>query len=137
MKKLYTLSLTILCNALLFAGNGGNNNAQAGLTPLNQAFYVTTPAQNDTAANRIASDVETVSINPNPVRGLATITFHYPNVDRISILNIVGREVKSFTPEPGYQEIRVSLIDLQPGVYFLAVYYNGSNLITKKFLKEE
>lgn len=79
----------------------------------------------------------TVSIYPNPVKSYATISFTYQNIDRISIMNIVGREIKSIVPENGKQEIKVSLVDLQPGVYFLAAYYQGTTLITKKFLKEE
>lgn len=78
-----------------------------------------------------------VSIFPNPVKSFATISFTYQNIDKISILNIVGREIKTITPEAGKQEVKVSLVDLQPGVYFLAAYYQGSTLVTKKFLKEE
>ncbi len=79
----------------------------------------------------------TVTIYPNPVKSYATISFTYQNVDKISILNIVGREIKIITPENGKKEVKISLVDLQPGVYFLAAYNQGSTLITKKFLKEE
>jgi len=77
-----------------------------------------------------------ISIFPNPVKSFATISFTYEHVDKISILNIVGREIKVIIPEHGSNEIKVSLVDLQPGVYFLAASYQGSTLITKKFLKE-
>lgn len=82
-------------------------------------------------------DDPTISIFPNPVKSYATISFTYENVDRICILNIVGREIKTIVPEAGKNEIKVSLVDLQPGWYFLAAYSQGSTLITKKFLKEE
>ncbi|MBK7037074.1 MAG: T9SS type A sorting domain-containing protein [Chitinophagales bacterium] len=85
----------------------------------------------------IAEVEETVAIYPNPVKSFATISFTYQSIDRISIMNIVGREIKSITPETGKQEVKVSLVDLQPGVYFLAAYYQGNTLITKKFLKED
>lgn len=82
-------------------------------------------------------DDPTITIFPNPVKSYATISFTYENVDRICILNIVGREIKTIIPEQGKDEVKVSLVDLQPGWYFLAAYSQGSTLITKKFLKEE
>lgn len=91
----------------------------------------------DTNAQVSNNGESTVTIYPNPVKSYATISFTYQNIDRISIMNIVGREIKSIIPENGKQEIKVSLVDLQPGVYFLAAYYQGNTLITKKFLKEE
>jgi len=91
----------------------------------------------DSSTALIGSGDATVSIYPNPVKSFATISFTYQNIDRISVMNIVGREIKSIIPEAGKQEIKVSLVDLQPGVYFLAAYYQGNTLITKKFLKED
>ena len=49
----------------------------------------------------IAEVEETVAIYPNPVKSFATISFTYQSIDRISIMNIVGREIKSITPETG------------------------------------
>jgi hypothetical protein len=91
----------------------------------------------DTNSTEIAPADPTISIYPNPVKNSATISFTYETIDKISILNIVGIEVKSLVPDGHTNEVRINLQDLQPGVYFLSAYHNGSKLITKKFLKEE
>lgn len=82
-------------------------------------------------------DEPTVSIYPNPVKSSATISYTFDKVDKVSILNIVGKEIRTITFDQGVKETKVSLVDLQPGVYFLAAYYQGQTLVTKKFLKEE
>ncbi|MFI5172211.1 MAG: T9SS type A sorting domain-containing protein [Chitinophagales bacterium] len=117
MRKLYT---TILISAILSVGNAQQ-----------------TTTDQDPTADKVAVADATITIYPNPVKSFATLSFTYQNIDKISILNIVGREIKSITPEYGKQEMKISLVDLQPGVYFLAAYYQGSTLITKKFLKED
>ncbi|MBK7442353.1 MAG: T9SS type A sorting domain-containing protein [Bacteroidetes bacterium] len=129
MRKLYTLLLVSAITTSLYANNGADS--------LSSEACVADPAETVVFSMGFESGEGTVSIFPNPVKSFATISFTYENVDKISILNIVGREIKTVTPEAGKQEIKVSLVDLQPGVYFLAAYYQGNTLITKKFLKEE
>lgn len=134
MRKLYTLLLVSAISSWTFA-------SQPGVEGLSGDDCVIVSTDGITGEDELALSINngegTVSIFPNPVKSYATISFTYENVDKISILNIVGREIKTVTPEPGKQEIKVSLVDLQPGVYFLAAYSQGSTLITKKFLKEE
>ncbi len=129
MRKLYTLLLVSAITTSLYANTGADS--------LSSDACVAEPAETMVFSMSFESGEGTVSIFPNPVKSFATISFTYENVDKISILNIVGREIKTVTPEAGKQEIKVSLVDLQPGVYFLAAYYQGNTLITKKFLKEE
>lgn len=132
MRKLYTLLLVFATTTGAFA------SFPEGVNPEGEAC---TWASADVAAGFsfewAFSDEPSISIFPNPVKSFATISFTYEHVDRISILNIVGREIKVIIPEPGKDEIKVNLVDLQPGVYFLAASYQGNTLITKKFLKEE
>lgn len=131
MRKLYTLLLISAITTWTFASNGAESvNGDDCGTEISSLFGDSTNA-------KVSNADATVSIFPNPVKSFATISFTYENVDKISILNIVGREIKTVIPENGIQEIKVSLVDLQPGVYFLAVNYQGITLITKKFLKEE
>jgi len=129
MRKLYTLLLVSAITTSLYANTGADS--------LSSETCVADPAETMVFSMVFEQGEGTVSIFPNPVKSFATISFTYENVDKISILNIVGREIKTVTPEAGKQEIKVSLVDLQPGVYFLAAYYQGNTLITKKFLKEE
>jgi len=133
MRKLYTLLLVSAITTWSYASSDAETlTGDECATEVSSSF-----GDADSTTARIGNEDATVSIFPNPVKSYATISFTYDNVDKISILNIVGREIKTVTPEPGKPDIKVSLIDLQPGVYFLAVYYQGNTLITKKFLKEE
>jgi len=118
MKKIYAslLVLTFL-SASVFSGNN--------------------PAVPGESRASFFSDEPTIYIYPNPVKSFATISFTYDRVDKVSILNIVGKEIRTITFEPGVKETKVNLVDLQPGVYFLAAYDQGHTLVTKKFLKEE
>lgn len=132
MRKLYTL---LLVSATVTGAYGA---LPTGVLPEGEPCVITSAQAVSEFSFFIDSDDEpTVSINPNPVKSYATISFSYEHVDKISILNIVGREIKVIIPEPGKDEVKVSLADLQPGVYFLAASYQGNTLITKKFLKEE
>ena len=135
MRKIYT---TILVSAIFFSSYSALpahfDNGSGVEDCLDTEVSNNNP---DSSIAVLGSGDVTVSIYPNPVKSFATISFTYQSIDRISIMNIVGREIKSITPEAGKQEIKVSLVDLQPGVYFLAAYYQGNTLITKKFLKED
>ncbi len=118
MKNIYTLLL-----ALTFTAAGafsGNDNDISGVSRV--SFF---------------TDEPTITIYPNPVKSFATISYTFDKVDKISILNIVGKEIRSITFEQGVKETKVNLFDLQPGVYFLTATYQGQTLVTKKFLKEE
>ncbi|MEZ5014558.1 MAG: T9SS type A sorting domain-containing protein [Chitinophagales bacterium] len=131
MRKLYTL---VLLTAILIFPPALFANGLNGEDECSTVSAVQFPDTNSTFGS---GQGPIISIFPNPVKSFATISFTYNNVDRIGILNIVGREIKTIVPEPGNQEVKVNLSDLQPGVYFLAVYSQGNTLITKKFLKEE
>lgn len=134
MRKLYTLLLVSAISTWSFASSEGLE----GLSGEDCVMVSTEGSEgNEDLSLSLNNDDGTVSIFPNPVKSFATISFTYENVDKISILNIVGREIKTVSPEPGKKEVKVSLVDLQPGVYFLAAYSQGNTLITKKFLKEE
>ncbi|MBK8486972.1 MAG: T9SS type A sorting domain-containing protein [Bacteroidetes bacterium] len=122
MAKIYTqVSLTILvfCLAILAV-----QTSVAAVYTENNSVYIESYI-----------DGTDVSIYPNPVKAFATVNFS-KNIDRIVILNIVGKEILSIIPEQGKQVISVNLSELQPGVYFIAGMSNGTKLITKRFMKE-
>ena len=76
-----------------------------------------------------------LSIFPNPVKNGASISFS-GDVERVAILNIVGREVMAYEVDPKTGKLNVNLSDLEPGVYFLTAQAKGRNLVTKRFMKE-
>lgn len=123
MKKIYTCVFIVFFSFAAFANNHKANNIHE-----NTIF-----SGEEIAIQFSETDL---SIYPNPVKNFATIQYT-SNVDRIVIMNIVGKEVKTITPEADQSEIRVNLTDLQQGVYFIAAYSNNIKLITKRFMKEQ
>jgi hypothetical protein len=89
----------------------------------------------ETATSLVFSDTQLV-IYPNPVRSEATISYS-AEVERVAVLNLVGREVMGFTVDRNAGSIKVDLSQLQPGVYFLTAQSQGRNLVTKRFMKEQ
>lgn len=119
MIKLYTLVVLFSFSSFVFG-----KADFPGMASDKEAAAFTTGSESD------------VSIYPNPVKNFATIAYT-TYVDRIVIMNIVGKEVRSIVPETDNTEVRINLTDLQPGVYFIAAYSNGAKLITKRFMKEQ
>jgi len=86
--------------------------------------------------SEIAMPETELSIYPNPVRNDATVKFS-AEVERVAILNLVGREVVAYSVNSKDGFINVNLTDLEPGVYFITAQSDGRNLVTKRFLKEQ
>lgn len=126
MKKIY---LSLVLSAIIFFS--ASLSIYAHTAKLNAFNSITLNTGLDSLNTR---SIE-LNIYPNPVKSIATISFD-GTVDKIVIMNIVGKEVKTIVPEPGKNEIKANLTDLQPGVYFLAAYNKGAKIITKRFMKE-
>lgn len=123
MKNFYAL-LFILCTAIVAHGSIVPSNNISSVQIESGDLFDGFLSEND------------LSIFPNPVKNFATIEFA-EGVDKIVIMNIVGKEVASFTTETEKYIMKVNLTDLQPGVYFIAAYSSGVKLITKRFIKEQ
>ena len=73
-----------------------------------------------------------ITVYPNPTADILTVK--YPNIDRITISNIVGQSIRSLE----LQQVdfsRVDVADLKSGVYFLTIESAGV-LVSSKFIKE-
>lgn len=98
---------------------------------------VSVPVDNAPALSNDWNGVGTeLNIHPNPVRSMATITFS-PEVERVVILNLVGRELMAVPAEKGSNTLYIDLSHLEPGVYFISAQSQGRNLVTRRFLKEQ
>lgn len=126
MKKIY---LSLVLSAIIFFS--ASLSIYAHSTKIRAFSNTSLTSSTDSLNNKPV----VLNIYPNPVKSIATISFD-GTVDKIIIMNIVGKEVKTITPEPGKNEIKANLTDLQPGVYFIAAYNKGAKLITKRFMKE-
>ncbi|MBC8173835.1 MAG: T9SS type A sorting domain-containing protein [Chitinophagales bacterium] len=124
MKNIYSLIILIPLSVALFAGSFPEITGEENGDNTTSAAFTSYLADQD------------INIYPNPVKNFATIGYTV-GVDRIVIMNIVGKEVMSILPAADSDETRVNLTDLQPGVYFIAAYSNGVKIITKRFMKEQ
>jgi len=99
-----------------------------------QAFSAVRPEGEPDVASHVDGQTS-LAIFPNPVKTEATISFS-ADVERISVMNIVGREVLTVEVQSGTNFLKIDLSELQPGVYFLSAQSQGKNLLTKRFMKE-
>jgi hypothetical protein len=78
-----------------------------------------------------------VSIYPIPAKDVLNVGFTVAeNVNRVEVYNVVGQKLKSVNIASGLKGVAVPVSDLKKGVYFVRVYSNGKELITKTFTKE-
>jgi hypothetical protein len=96
----------------------------------------------------IAADIESatgisdpaesgISIFPIPAKDMLTIGFDpAKNINRIEVYNVVGQKLKTAPVTPGSKSVVVPVSDLKKGVYFVRVYGNGKEIVTKTFTKE-
>jgi hypothetical protein len=75
---------------------------------------------------------------PNPVIDYAEIWYNIPEGKsaEISIYNFAGVQVKSFPVSGGLNKINFEAYDLQSGVYFVCLIYEGKNVDSKKMVKK-
>jgi hypothetical protein len=80
---------------------------------------------NDLAADQIA-------VYPNPANNMVSINYSSDiTVERIDITNELGQKVKSIIPIS--ENTQVSTTELAEGIYFINLYSNSGQLITKRF----
>ncbi|MDD3858830.1 MAG: T9SS type A sorting domain-containing protein [Bacteroidales bacterium] len=75
---------------------------------------------------------------PNPVIDFAEIYYNLPDESfaEIAIYNFAGIKVKSLTVNGGKGKVSFEAYDLQSGVYFVCLIYEGKNIDSKKLVKK-
>lgn len=101
----------------------------------NAVLNVHASAQNLTGISNPA--IAGVSIYPIPAKDILNINFDgLKNVNAISIYNVVGQKLKTVNVYAGSKSVAVPVSELKKGVYFLRVYSNNKEALTKTFTKE-
>lgn len=81
--------------------------------------------------------VATMTLYPIPAKDILNISFDgVKNANSIAIYNVVGQKLKSVNLSAGSKSVAVPVAELKKGVYFLRVYNNSKEIITKTFTKE-
>ncbi|MBK9732131.1 MAG: T9SS type A sorting domain-containing protein [Chitinophagaceae bacterium] len=130
------LKLTV--NAQMVAGEGDYQILVYDLNDsiyTNAVFTVHAVAQDMTG---ISDPVATgVSVYPIPAKDILNINFDaVKNVNAVSIYNVVGQKLKTVNVYTGSKSVAVPVSELKKGVYFLRVYSNNKEAVTKTFTKE-
>ena len=75
---------------------------------------------------------------PNPVVDYAEILYNIPDeaYAEIAIYNFAGVKVKSVLVAGGVGKASLETYDLQSGVYFVCLIYEGKNIDSKKLVKK-
>lgn len=77
------------------------------------------------------------SIYPNPgdefIKFDYSIPSHITNV-KFQIRNLLGNVVSSYNLNPENKAIKISTINLTPGIYFHSLYMGNRNLVTRKLI---
>ncbi|MBL7941614.1 MAG: T9SS type A sorting domain-containing protein [Flavobacteriales bacterium] len=76
-------------------------------------------------------------MSPNPVKGMASLTYSLTGPaqgSKIVIYNLVGKEVKQISLENRNGIVFLNAQDFENGVYFYALQSNGKVLGTKRFI---
>lgn len=132
--KTFTPSFLNVTNAMfkfVFKSNGGNNVFIDNIRIIN----------NTSGIEESASKIFDLSIRPNPVNDISTISFYLENPSKveIKIFDVLGREVNTVINDyldTGSQSFPLYNNDFSAkGVYFVKIT-NGSEIITKKVIVE-
>lgn len=75
-----------------------------------------------------------VSFYPNPAKDVITFKFNSGKSAEISVYNLLGSRVKTFTHNGA--ETNINITDLQKGLYFIR-FTEGNAVISKSFTKTE
>lgn len=79
---------------------------------------------------------EVVAVFPNPARDVLYVNVLNKSVTSVELYSMVGQKLRSIAVDPGNPSISIPVSDLKKGMYFLRVYSNQRELLTRMFSKE-
>jgi len=87
--------------------------------------------------NEIALDGMLGSVNPNPVKGIASFDYSFTTTTttaHVHIYNLVGEKVKTINLQNKSGLVLINAADFDSGVYFYALEANGKTFGTRKLV---
>ena len=82
------------------------------------------------------TEVNVVSIYPNPAQESITIQSNNSLISKIEIFDVTGKLVTSRTTDSPNTHVLVNISDLYSGVYFINIYNDVNKKVSQKFIKE-
>jgi len=90
------------------------------------------------------TDIETITVYPNPTNGELRITNYESRIENIEIFDMLGRSVgtnlcvrpENQTSEIGQPDIEINISDVPSGVYFIRIQTENGRIVTRKVVKQ-
>lgn len=73
---------------------------------------------------------QSLNLYPNPVKNMLNLSADFVDRTEVKVLDLQGRTVKHFVAN-GLSQMRISVSDLQSGVYFVRVKNETSTAVSK------
>lgn len=106
--------------------------------PVTAQSSVSPPAAHTSASESAHAMTPTLSLYPNPARGLVmvSVTQKVGQEYKLRLSNILGREVRTVAllPTPGEYSMPINLSDLPAGMYFYSLLMNEKVVSTKRLV---
>jgi hypothetical protein len=131
--KVLVLSVTTIAPGtanfvFVLKDNGGILNG--GVDSVRTIFSFT--VQNAVGINSVTSGE--ITLYPNPADDFITLTLNNEHPEKVIITDVFGRMVKIQSFEGEYKQCKVSISDLQSGLYAITVY-SDKQVYSLKFIR--
>ncbi|MCC2546846.1 T9SS type A sorting domain-containing protein [Hymenobacter sp. BT175] len=99
--------------------------------------FGTITVSNATPAEQARPNTPTLSVYPNPSKGMVSVSVGQQGQDyKLRLTNVLGREVRTLAlkPESAMDVIHVDLTDLPAGMYFYSLVVGDKVMSTKRLI---
>ncbi len=85
----------------------------------------------------ITDPTQSLATTAYPTPFSSNITFQYNGVDKISVFNVVGEQIKSVETGGNFGTIEMNFDEMAAGIYFYRTYKDGAIFETRKIVKSK
>ena len=75
-----------------------------------------------------------IKISPNPNNGQMTLSYHLAQAAELSIYDMQGRRLITYTLPPNNQTLNLNLDELNSGIYYYSIHTKDKQLKTEKLV---
>jgi len=90
-----------------------------------------------TAGSGITDPTQSLVTTAYPSPFTSNLTFTYNGVDKISVFNVLGEQVKSVETGGNFGTIEMNFDEMSSGIYFYRTYKDGAIFETRKIVKSK
>jgi len=79
-------------------------------------------------------ETNTITISPNPNNGQMTLSYHLAQAAELSIYDMQGRRLITYSIPPNNQTLNLNLEELNTGIYYYSIHTKDKQLKTEKLI---